>query len=241
MNVKLLDHTPEPEKLIAAAAKLCYSNKTDIDSLLDDLTPDKVDKFVTRFEELGHESPLEHVSFTFGIEGVSRALLAQITRHRVGASFSVRSQRYCSEESFEYVTPAKIKDNDQASIAYQNIMADIGKAYDKLIEAGIPKEDARMVLPNACKTRMIVTMNVRELWHFFNLRCCLRAQWEIRELANEMLKFCRKEAPLLFKHSGASCVRNGYCPEGKMSCGKAPTLDELHDAYEHTHFMSQAH
>ena len=239
MNVKLLEHTPEPEKLVATAAKLCYSKKADIDELMNDLTADKVKKFVDKLEGLGHASPFEHASFTFGIEGVSRALLAQITRHRE-ASYSVRSQRYCAEKGFEYVKPDTIMKNDAARITYRSIMADIEKAYDKLVDLGVPKEDARMVLPNACETRMIVTMNTRELWHFFHLRCCSRAQWEIRALAMEMLKECREAAPLLFKHAGPACM-NGYCPEGAMSCGKAPTLDAILDAYHHVHFLSSAH
>lgn len=232
MKVTMLSHTENPEQVIAAAAKLCYSQKADISTLLSDLTPEKVEKFVQKLESLHHESPVEHVSFTFGIEGVSRALLAQITRHRVGASFSVRSQRYCSEEDFQYVVPESIKRHEKHCVRYKALMADIQNFYNKLVELGVPKEDARMVLPNACHTRMVVTMNVRELWHFFNLRCCTRAQSEIRELANTMLKLCKEVSPLLFAHAGAACVK-GYCPEGSMSCGKAPTLDALRTAYVH--------
>ena len=239
MKVSLISHTEQPEKVIAAAAKLCYSKQADISTLLHDLTEDKVDAFVQKLEGLGHASPFEHCAFTFAIEGVSRALLAQITRHRVGASFSVRSQRYCSEDDFQYVIPESIKRHEKHCIRYKALMADIQNFYNKLVELGVPKEDARMVLPNACHTRMIVTMNVRELWHFFNLRCCTRAQSEIRELANTMLKLCREASPLLFEHAGASCVK-GYCPEGAMSCGKAPTLEKLEDAYHNQH-MSQAH
>lgn len=226
MNVSLLEHTPEPEKIVAAAAKLCYSNKADIDSLMTDLTPEKVEKFVRHLESLGHKSPMEHVSFTFGVEGVSRALLAQATRHRVGASYCVRSQRYCVEDNFQYVIPPSIQRHEKHYVRYKALMADIQNLYNKLVELGVPKEDARMILPNACETRMVVTMNVRELWHFFNLRCCNRAQWEIRELANKMLELCKEAAPLLFEHAGAVCVK-GYCPEDTMSCGKAPTLKQL--------------
>ena len=226
MKVELLSHTENPEKVIASAAKLCYSNKADIDSLMNDLTEEKVKKFVQKLESLNHESVFEHCDYTFGIEGVSRALLAQITRHRVGASFSVRSQRYCSEDNFGYVIPPSIQKHEKHAVRYKALMADIQNLYNKLVELGVPKEDARMILPNACETRMIVTMNVRELWHFFNLRCCNRAQWEIRELANTMLKLCREVSPLLFEHAGSACVK-GYCPEGDMSCGKAPTMKEL--------------
>lgn len=231
MKVTLLEHTPEPEKIVAAAAKLCYSSKADIDSLLEDLTETKVQSFVGKLEELGHQSPFEHVSFTYGLEGVSRALLSQITRHRIGASFSVRSQRYCSEDSFGYVMPPSIAAHGKHSVRYKALMADIQNFYNKLVELGVPKEDARMVLPNACETRMVLTMNLRELWHFFELRCCTRAQWEIRALAKEMLRLGKKAAPVLFHHAGAACEK-GFCPEGRMSCGRKPTLDELFMAYE---------
>lgn len=172
MKVELLEHTPNPEKLVASAAKLCYSKKADIQSLMDDLTPMNINSFVARLESMHHESPMEHISFTFGIEGVSRALLAQITRHRIGASFSVRSQRYCSENDFDYIIPESIKKHEKHCVRYKALMAEIGNFYDKLVELGVPKEDARMVLPNACATRMIVTMNARELFHFAALRCC---------------------------------------------------------------------
>lgn len=226
MKAQILSHTENPEQVIAAAAKLCYSQKADIDSLMNDLTEEKVQKFVEKLESLGHESPFEHASFTFGVEGVSRALLAQLTRSRI-ASFSVRSQRYCAEDSFQYIVPPSIAAHDVHSVRYKALMANIQSFYNKLVSLGVPKEDARMVLPNACETRLVMTMNVRELWHFFSLRCCTRAQWEIRSMANEMLRLCREAAPLLFKHAGATCDAKGYCPEGSMSCGKAPTLEQM--------------
>lgn len=229
MKVTLLEHTPEPEKLVAAAAKLCYSNKADIESLLDSLTEDKVSAFVKKLESLGHESPFEHVTFTFAIEGVSRAFLAQESRHRL-QSLSVRSQRYCSEKNFEYVMPKSIEQNDEARIAFRGLMADTRRIYSRMVELGIPKEDARSILPNACTTKMIVTFNVRSLWNYFGLRCCARAQTEIRAVANEMLKLCKAASPLLFMHAGAHCVK-GYCPEGNMCCGKAPTLETLLNLY----------
>lgn len=172
MKVKLLEYTPEPEKLVASAAKLCYSKKADIQGLMDDLVPANIRSFVAKLESMHHESPMEHISFTFGVEGTSRALLAQITRHRIGASFSVRSQRYCSEKDFDYIIPESIKKHEKHCVRYKALMAEIGNFYDKLVELGVPKEDARMVLPNACTTRMIVTMNARELFHFASLRCC---------------------------------------------------------------------
>lgn len=237
MNVILLTHTPEPEKIIAAAAKLCYSQKADIQTLMDGLNTKAVNKFIEKLMAMHHESPLEHVSFTFAIEGVSRALLAQITRHRI-ASFSVRSQRYCSEEDFDSIIPDPIYQDPKKRTVFRSAMADIKIAYNELQNLGSKNEDARSVLPNACATRMIVTMNLRELLHFFNLRCCVRAQAEIRELANRMLILCKEVSPVLFTHAGAHCEALGYCPEGKMSCGRAPTLEKLLDSY---HTINGAH
>lgn len=234
LKVKLLTHTPEPQKLMAAAAKLCYAH-ADIDSVMEGLTPEKTDSFLTMLSGLGHESPMEHMSFTFGIENVSRSLLAQITRHRL-ASFSVQSQRYVSEFDFEFVTPPQIENDSAAKEVYLTTMAQIAQSYNRLadalkaknIAAGMPEkaaekraiEDARYVLPNACTTKMIVTMNARELSHFFRLRCCNRAQWEIRELAFQMLQLVKKVAPTVFNDAGPACLR-GACSEGRMSCGKA--------------------
>lgn len=237
MNVILLTHTPEPEKIIAAAAKLCYSQKADIQTLMDDLDTEAVNKFIDKLMTMHHESPLEHVSFTFAIEGVSRALLAQITRHRI-ASFSVRSQRYCSEEDFDSIMPDPIYQDPKKRAVFRSAMANVKIAYNELQDLGSKNEDARSVLPNACATRMIVTMNLRELLHFFNLRCCVRAQAEIRELANRMLILCKEVSPVLFTHAGAHCEALGYCPEGNMSCGRAPTLEKLLDSY---HTMNGAH
>ncbi len=213
MNVQLLAHTPAPEQLVAASAKLCYSAASIAD--LAAIEADKAAEFIDKLPE-AHQSPFEHVSFTFGIEGVSRAMLAQITRHRI-ASFSVQSQRYVEMGRFGYVIPQTIAENDEALDEYQHLMCLVRIVYNKLIELGIPAEDARFVLPNACETRMIVTMNARELLHFFSLRCCKRAQWEIRAVADEMLRLCKEVAPEIFAKAGPGCVR-GHCPEGKMGC-----------------------
>ncbi len=241
MKVTLLTHTPEPEKTIAAAAKLCYAS-SDIDTLLDGLTEEKTVNFLNMLSNLGHLSPIEHISFTFGIEGVSRALLAQITRHRI-ASFSVQSQRYVEEKDYQFVTPPEIaqvpealeefnKQMDSAISSY-NKLADIlkDKHYKTFIKEGLDEkeavkkaqkkaiEDARFVLPNACDTKMILTMNARSLLNFFSLRCCSRAQWEIKALADEMLRLCYNVAPTIFKNAGPGCVR-GKCAEGSMTCGR---------------------
>ena len=241
-NVTLLSHSPNPELYIAAAAKLCYSH-SDIETLLDNLTPEKTEAFLQKLVDLGHESPIEHVTFTFGIEGVSRSLLAQITRHRI-ASFSVQSQRYVVETDMKYVTPPEIAAIPEAAERYQKAMNDAEAAYHELTDILMAKhmetmlasgmsekaarsaaekkaiEDARFVLPNACETKMIVTMNARSLYNFFHLRCCSRAQWEIRAVATEMLRQVKAVCPTLFANCGPRCV-SGPCPEGKMSCGKA--------------------
>ena len=213
MNVQLLAHTPAPEQLVAASAKLCYSAASIAD--LAAIEADKAAEFIGRLPE-AHQSPLEHVSFTFGIESVSRAMLAQITRHRI-ASFSVQSQRYVNMDEFGYVIPPSIAANQDALGEYEHFMDRADLVYTYLRSSGIPAEDARFVLPNACETRMIVTMNARELMHFFSLRCCKRAQWEIRAVADEMLRLCKEVAPEIFAKAGAGCVR-GHCPEGKMRC-----------------------
>lgn len=247
MKVTLLAYTPEPEKVVAAAAKLCYSNAK-IDDLLAGLTPEKSKEFVEMLATMGHESPTEHVSFTFAIEGVSRSLLAQITRHRI-ASYSVQSQRYVRLEDFEFVTPAEIENDAAAKNAFEAAMRIEAENYQriasllkeshtqKLMQQGIDEktalrkaekmaiEDARAVLPNACATKMIVTMNTRSLNNFFRHRCCTRAQTEIRALADEMLRLVTQVAPGLFVRSGPPCVA-GACPEGKMSCGQTVQMRE---------------
>lgn len=242
MKVELLEHTPNPERVIAAAAKLCYS-PVGVDDILEKMTPEKTESFVNMLAEIGHESPVEHVTFTFAVEGVSRALLAQLTRHRI-ASYSVQSQRYVAKDNFEYVIPPEIekipeakalfikamdddretykKLNDILSAAHEKQMIADGKDEKEAAKAAKKKanEDSRYVLSNACDTKIVMTMNVRSLYNFFSLRCCERAQWEIRALAEEMLRLVKNVSPVLFKHAGPSCVR-GKCPEGQMSCGKA--------------------
>ncbi|MBR0236004.1 MAG: FAD-dependent thymidylate synthase [Clostridia bacterium] len=247
MKVELIAYTPDADKIVAAAAKLCYA-KSDISTLMDGLTPEKTASFLDMLSDLGHESPVEHASFTFGIEGVSRALLAQITRHRI-ASFSVQSQRYVSKLDFEYITPPEIAAIPEAKEEFERAMREDAEHYEslrriltekhkaRLVAEGkdektaaraaekLANEDARFVLPNACDTRIIMTMNVRSLFNFFSLRCCNRAQWEIRELATEMLRLVKGAAPNLFKNAGPSCV-SGACSEGAYSCGKAKEVRE---------------
>ena len=219
MNVTLIRHTLAPTDLVAMSAKLCYSGST-IGQLHDKIQEKDQAAFVERLMDMHHESPLEHVTFTFGIEGVSRVLLAQITRHRL-ASFSVQSQRYVTmREGFPYVIPPRIAAlGEEAVKRYKTQMELMAGWYEGWLNSlgDDGAEDARFVLPGACETRMMVTMNVRELLHFFSLRCCNRAQWEIRQLATKMLELCREVAPVLFDKAGPGCVR-GACPEGEKSC-----------------------
>lgn len=251
MKVTLISHTPEPEKVIATAAKLCYSS-SDITSLHDGLTDEKVAGFIDMLAGIGHESPMEHVSFTFGIEGISRACSHQLVRHRI-ASYSQKSQRYVNENGFDFITPPEIESCPEAKAVFDEEMDKLVECYEKLadiltekhkqifIENGLDEkaaaskarklanEDARFILPNACETKIVVTMNVRSLFNFFKHRCCNRAQWEIRAVADEMLRLCCKAAPNVFKNAGPSCVMTGRCPEGKMSCGK---LKEVQEKYK---------
>ncbi len=231
MKCTLLAFTPNPEQVIATAARLCYSNES-IEEIQQKMDIESVSNFIHKLMEMGHLSPLEHASFTFGLEGVSRALLAQITRHRI-ASFSVRSQRYCK---YKETISEELWKPDACSTVMAAALINAKKAYDRLLNLGAKKEDARMVLPNAAQTSLIMTMNARELLHFFNLRCCTRAQKEIREAANIMLQQVQEVAPDIFKDAGPTC-RKGYCLEGKMSCGIAPTMDQLLETYNNRHSL----
>lgn len=229
LRVKLLAHTPDPEKTCALAARTCYS-AADVDALSTLVQEKDQSKFLKGVIASGHLSVLEHASFTFSIEGVSRALLAQVTRHRI-ASFSVQSQRYVSlAEGFGYIIPDRIQVLGEDAVAeFEQQMATMQKWYvewqDKLGKGEGSNEDARFVLPNACETHITMTMNARELLHFFSLRCCNRAQWEIRAMAREMLKLCKQVSPVIFESAGPGCL-NGPCPEGAKSCGQAREMRE---------------
>lgn len=213
MNVKLLTYTENADAICAAAGKSCYSEKPAHD-LLHQGEPERI---LGQIVGMGHHSVIEHAYFTFSVEGVSRSLTHQLVRHRV-ASFSQQSQRYVSLKEPTYVIPETIKNDPESREIYEAMMQSVWDAYHKL-QKKVPSEDARYVLPNGCTTNITITMNARELLHFFSLRCCNRAQWEIREMADEMLKLCRKVSPTIFKDAGAPCVR-GPCPEGKLSCGE---------------------
>ncbi|WP_066496442.1 FAD-dependent thymidylate synthase [Abyssisolibacter fermentans] len=247
LKVTLIRHTPDVEKLIASAAKLCYS-QVGIDSIEEGLTVESTDKFLDRLMSMGHESPIEHAVFTFGVEGVSRVLTHQLVRHRI-ASYSQQSQRYVKLEQFEYVIPPAIEEDEEAKALFVKAMEEDQKYYNqitkKLFEKNYKKyiakgysekkakmmaektsiEDARYVFPNACETKIVFTMNARTLFNFFNHRCCNRAQWEIRQLATEMLRQVKAVAPTLFKYCGPSCI-NDPCPEGNMTCGHIQEVRE---------------
>jgi len=227
LKVKLLDYTPEPERVVAMAARLCYS-AAGAEELSERLSDEQVQKMVKKMVKLGHGSTLEHASFTFGIEGVSRVLTHQLVRHRI-ASYDQQSQRYVAAHGFQYITPPSIAENPQAKARFDRVIADIRAAYDELKEMGVPQEDARYVLANATETKILVTMNARTLMHFFNLRCCYRAQWEIREMAYKMLEAVKQVAPTLFHNAGASCVNTGRCPEGEMTCGRLAEMLKLRE------------
>ena len=213
MKVTLIAHTPEPEKVCAAAARSCYSG----DGASDLLERKNPEAFLAKVVGMGHESVIEHAVFTFSVEGVSRSLTHQLVRHRV-ASFSQQSQRYVPLETPSYVVPETVKADPEKAKVYEAAMDVAWKTYNTLVEMGIPAEDARYVLPNGCTTNITITMNARELRHFFRLRCCNRAQWEIREMADRMLELCQEVSPAIFAGAGASCVC-GPCPEGDKCCG----------------------
>ena len=234
MRAELIRSTVGSETLVALAAKLCYAGG-DLDSLREAIDQRDQQAFLRKVREMGHESVLEHASFTFLIEGVSRALLAQLTRHRI-ASFSVQSQRYVSYGGgFGYIVPPSIRTLGEDAVAeYQAQMQQMQAWYEgwqhRLGEGETANQDARFVLPNACETRILMTMNVRELRHFFQLRMCSRAQWEIRALAERMFELSYAEAPALFEDAGPQCLR-GACPEGAKSCGKQQELRLQREAF----------
>ena len=247
LKVKLLNYTPRAEETIAQAGKLCYS-QVGVDEIAEKQDEESIARYVKMLQNLGHLSPIEHVSFTFAAEGVSRVLTHQLVRHRL-ASYSQQSQRYVKLDQFEYIMPKEIDENEEAREIFIRQMEESQKAYDDLTDILFEKhyqsfmdegqdeksakrsaskkaiEDARYVFPNACETKIVFTMNARNLLHFFNMRSCLRAQWEIRELSDQMIRLVKDIYPNLFLNAGPSCI-NGPCPEGKMTCGKIKQVRE---------------
>jgi len=233
LTVVLLRHTPEPEEVVAMAAKLCYSPSS-VEDLKQKIEEKDQTAFVEKLAAIGHLSPIEHISFTFGIGGISRACSHQLVRHRL-ASYSQQSQRYVKAEQFDYIIPPSIKQDPALTREFERCMAEAQANYNKVLkrldelgykgEAG--QQDARYLLPNAAETRIVMTMNARELLHFFRVRCCNRAQWEIREMAERMLGLVKGIAPTIFLKSGPGCLY-AACPEGKMTCGK---IEEVRKKY----------
>lgn len=225
LKVKLIAHSSDPDKVVTMAAKLCYS-PVGVEEIGNNLTDEQVDKFLSMLVSIGHQSPVEHASFTFAIEGISRSCSHQLVRHRI-ASYSQQSQRYVRMDDVGYIIPPSIEKIPQAKESYLRAIQKAQQEYAELVEhlmnSGRTEkeaiEDARYVFPNACETKMVVTMNARSLLNFFEKRCCERAQWEIKELAYAMLRECKKIAPVLFKKAGPSCY-HGKCIEGKLSCGR---------------------
>lgn len=217
MRVILLSYTQNAERLCAAAAHSCYSEHG-ASELMEETDGRKIERRLLSPLDSGHHSVIEHASFTFSVEGASRVLTHQLVRHRM-ASYSQQSQRYVGMEDADYVMPDSIAQDEETSRRYRELMERIWEEY-RYLASRVPAEDARYVLPNACTTNITVTMNARELWHFFELRCCNRAQWELRAVADEMLRLAREASPLIFSKAGPPCVSRGRCPEGKMSCGR---------------------
>jgi thymidylate synthase (FAD) len=234
LQVKLLEMSKDPLALLYAAYRQCYSAKWSGDMWEEDGSKEQQDAFIRKMMHSGHDSPLEHVKFTFAVAGVSRALTHQLVRYRV-ASYSQQSQRYVDMKNFGYVIPTSIAGDEAMRTEFERCMDEIQRSYQDLLarfeEKGVTgeraHEDARFVLPQAGETKIVVTMNCRELLHFFSQRCCQRAQWEIRALANRMLEICREKLPPVFENGGAKCERLGYCSEGKFSCGRFPLEEEV--------------
>lgn len=232
MDIQLLSHTKDPQKVIFAAAKQCYSKKDAalIYQAAQKETPEAIAKFVQELMARGHLSTVEHVTFTFAISGVSRVCTHQLVRHRL-ASFSQQSQRYVDMESFEYVIPPLIEKDNELRKKFEEIVSQIRKTYEEMKAVIVSKknldkeainQDLRFILPQAVTTKIVVTMNCRELLHFFSERLCTRAQWEIRAAAEQMLKLCKETLPEVFAKAGAKCVQYSFCPEGEKGCGRYP-------------------
>jgi thymidylate synthase (FAD) len=223
VDVRLLNHTPEPERAIAAAARLCYA-PVGAAELLETMSDEAVRKVLRTVITSGHLSALEHASYTFAIDGVSRAMTHQLVRHRL-ASYNQQSQRYVSYDDPAFIVPPEIDADPEKRVAFITACGDAFLSYRAMVDAGVPAEDARYLLPNAMETKIVVTMNIRELLHFLELRCCRRAQWEIRAVADRMLELAEPTAPYIFLDAGAAC-RRGPCTEGTLACGdpfpKAP-------------------
>jgi len=229
MRVELISYTPDADKISAAAAQGCTDPRP-AKELLEVMDQGTAEAIMDIVLPSGHHSVIEHANFTFSVMGVSRSLTHQLVRHRI-ASFSQQSQRYIRFDVPDFIIPPLIERNAEARETFEKDMASAWASYNSLVESGVPDEDARYVLPNAAANNITITMNARELIHFFSIRCCTRAQWEIREMANRMLELVKPVAPRIFRDAGASCVQLGYCPE-QESCGRAPRLEDIKKVYD---------
>ena len=220
----LVSFTKDPEITCAKCATVSFHRKS-----MNELSLDEARTIIKRVLGYGHESIIEHASFTFFVEGISRSLTHQLVRHRI-ASYTQQSMRYVDlrKSKSYFIRPPSVSKDAELVELFDDIMTRCKVAYDALREKGVPAEDSRFVLPIATQTKIALTMNARELRHFFMMRCCLRAQWEIRELADRILRICKSVAPSLFEGAGPSCIRLGSCPEGELACGK---LDQVLKAY----------
>jgi thymidylate synthase (FAD) len=224
LKVSLLSYTTNPEQNIVAAIRQCYS-PVGAKELKEKTNKETRERLIRQVMASGHLSTLEHAAFTFAIEGVSRVTEIQLIRHRIGCSYSIQSGRYVKRSEAQYVIPPAILSGDKKVLKkVKKHFENTQKLYNELIDLGIKAEDARYCQPQSLKTKIVVTMDVRALLHFFNLRCCRRAQWEIQMLAREMLNLVKKKAPIIFEKAGPSCISVGICWEGDMSCGLWKTI-----------------
>lgn len=215
MKVRLISYTPEPELLSAAAARICYSDISATE-ILQKFTPEKTDQLLDIVISSGHHSVLEHITFTFAIDGVSRILTHQIVRHRVGIAFSQQSQRYTSIQKAKFLTPKAVFEEPELKIKYQETIEKCLALYEELQERGIPNEDARFILPQAVTTRLLLTANLRQLMHMYSINACFRAQWEIRELMGKIKQELKRISPRLARELKIKCSTVGYCNERNM-------------------------
>ena len=265
MRVKLIQVTQNPIDVMWTAARTCYSAKSPVEmweELGFDISKKAVEIYqnggdernsidycnevtnkhwnlVKKVLDSGHKSIAETVVFTFSIEGVSRSLTHQLVRHRLSC-YSQQSQRYVNfkDKTFEYVTPNTVKKNVGAELIYNEFMSGCKEYYDKLIDIGIPAEDARYVLPNAACTNINMTVNLRELIHICNLRLCTRAQKEIRDL----FKLIKQEVTDVDERLGnllvPNCEVHGICFE-QNTCGRKPSATEIMNTYKNSKIIKE--
>lgn len=229
MALILLRHTPDPDRLVALAARRCYSSRA-ADDIEGHLSQEEIERLLGFLRQRNHLSPFEHADFTFSADGISRALSHQLVRHRI-ASYSQESQRYVNymkTPELPYVVPPSVAKNSDALEIFDRAVNHTLAAYREMVNAGVPPEDARYIFPNAIETKLVFTMNARSLFNFFEQRCCIKAQWEIRQLAFDMLKAVRQVAPQIFKSAGAPCqfAISPYCRENDLECPQYKSMQQ---------------